>query len=72
MKVGKGFKECYRIGAAAMELAKRDPAFAAEFYGILNHTVTDPEERALFPELANRVPDVRLPAPTRPDLSGSA
>jgi hypothetical protein len=39
---------------------------------MLNYTVTDPEDRALFPELANRTPDVRLPAPTRPDLFGSA
>jgi hypothetical protein len=49
-------------GLATAE-AERDPALKAEMEAWLNERVTHPDERALFPELANRLPD--LPRPPR-------
>jgi hypothetical protein len=57
-----GLRRAYRVGTMVMDHAKRDAAFAAELEALLNHALTDPEERALFPQLANRTPDARRPA----------
>ena len=44
-------------GAAALQHAENDAAFAAELTALLNRYVTEPRNRALFDFLTDRTPD---------------